>query len=41
MVEIQAGLVVGEQVVVSNNELLMNGDTVQAAVASTEAEGAK
>ncbi len=41
MVEVQAGLVVGEQVVVSNNELLMNGDTIEIAVAQTEAEGAK
>ena len=28
MVEIQAGLIVGEQVVVSNNEQLMNGDII-------------
>ena len=44
MVEIQAGLVVGEQIVVSNNEQLMNGDVIEFTTAEvetvTEAEGA-
>lgn len=47
MVEIQAGLVVGEQIVVSENQQLMNGDVISsaadvetAAETATEAEGA-
>lgn len=43
MVEIQAGLIIGEQVVVTNNELLMNGDVISSSTdvqTATEAEGA-
>jgi RND family efflux transporter MFP subunit len=40
MVEVQAGLVVGDQVVVSNNETLMNGDLIDNPNVAVEAEGA-
>lgn len=40
MVEIQAGLIVGEQVVVSNNEFLMNGDLIETENASSGEKGA-
>ena len=40
MVEVQSGLALGEQVVISNNEEMLNGDIVESTQSVNSAEGA-
>ncbi|MEA1987987.1 MAG: efflux RND transporter periplasmic adaptor subunit [Pseudomonadota bacterium] len=40
MVEIQSGLALGEQIVISNNQEMLNGDIVESASTANSAEGA-